>query len=63
VTISLDEMDGSIENIEIYDASMKLVKTEPVSLNLNKVTIAVNELERGMYFVLVGSKIKKLILN
>lgn len=63
INISLEGVNFSNNTIEIYDASMKLVNLIEVLGNQNKLTFFVGDLERGMYFVVSDSKIKKLILN
>ena len=63
VNISFDGNNTVGNFIELYDTSMKLMKTVEVLGNQNNLTFFVGDLERGMYFVLFDSKIKKLILN
>lgn len=63
VNVSFEKVNSGIDVVELYDISMKLIKSEKVSANQDKVTFSVTDLDRGVYFVLMGSEIKKLILN
>jgi len=62
VSISFDMNTSDKNIIELYDASMKLIKSVEV-VSQNEMTFFVGDLERGIYFVLFDSEIKKLILN
>jgi ligand-binding sensor domain-containing protein len=57
-----DDVDYSA-NIELYNTSLQLAKSLPTNVQESFYTVSVSDLDRGLYFVKVGNKMSKVIVD
>ncbi len=61
LNITIEHESLGRENMEMYNTSMQLVKQ--INLNQTQQSISVSDMDKGLYFVKLGDKVTKVVIN
>jgi hypothetical protein len=63
LNIGFIEENDTDQNLEIYNTSMQLVKQVSIIAFEESVSLSVNDMASGMYFVKVGTQVSRIVVN
>jgi ligand-binding sensor domain-containing protein len=63
LNIILDKKNNPSNSVEVFNAGMKLIKQIELDANQYNVSLSVENLDHGLYFVKHGSQVAKVVVN
>ncbi len=63
LTIALSEKNNTDDNIVFYNTTMQMVKQVKIAAYEQSITVSLNDLDRGVYFVKHGAQIAKVMVQ